>query len=387
MEPQKTEKNWYDKSYKLLLLIPAIFFLLTIFYLYNFQAKNGDIIYKDVTLTGGTTITVFDSSADIEQVKSSLKNEFHDLNVRGLYDFRTSRQTGFILETQKNVELIKLAIEKFLGYALNQENSSIEFSGATLSAGFYKQLINSIIVAFLLMGCVIFFIFGESRKIKGFALILTFAAIFIALRELSIVKSLSITGVVAGFFIAIFGSKNKTDYLVTFVITALTVLIIFSYPSSIIIIILSIILILIYGFYSVPSIAVIAAAFADIIMTVAVVDLIGLQLSIAGIVAFLLLIGYSVDTDILLTNRVFKSREGKINERIFGAFKTGITMTLTAIAAVTISLFIVYKSSEVLRQIFTIVFIGLWFDIFNTWITNASIVKWYAESKEKEARA
>ena len=132
----------------------------------------------------------------------------------------------------------------------------------------------------------------------------------------------------------------------------------------------------------IPSIAVILSAFADIVFTIVVINLLGINLSIGGIVALLMLIGYSVDTDILLTTRILKKKEGSLNERMFGAFKTGLTMTLTSIAAISIALVIIYSFSETLRQIFTILLIGLGFDIFNTWITNASILRWYAEVKK-----
>jgi len=289
-----TEKNWYDRTYKLLLIIPVILFLLSTVYLYDFQSKNGDIIRKDVTLTGGTTITVLDSEVNIKNLKLAMFDKFPDLSVRGISDFRTGNQKGFILETQKEVKEIRPALEDYLGYSLNQENSSIEFSGATLSQGFYQQLRLAILLALLFMAIVVLLIFR----------------IFV------------------------------------------------------------------------PSIAVIFAALSDIIMTLATVNLIGMTLSTAGVVAFLLLIGYSVDTDILLTTRVLKKREDTINNRIKGALKTGITMTLTSIAAVFVALLIVKGSSEVLRQMFTILLIGLGFDLFNTWLTNASIIKWYAEKKE-----
>jgi preprotein translocase subunit SecF len=131
----------------------------------------------------------------------------------------------------------------------------------------------------------------------------------------------------------------------------------------------------------VPSGAVILCAFADVVMTLTVVDIMGMKLSSAGVIAFLMLIGYSVDTDILLTVRVLKKLEGSVNQRIYDAFKTGITMTLTAVASVGISLIIIYNFSDALRQIFSVIMIGLVFDIMNTWITNASIIKWYATRK------
>ena len=133
----------------------------------------------------------------------------------------------------------------------------------------------------------------------------------------------------------------------------------------------------------VPSFAVILAAFADIFMTLVVVNYFGIEMSSAGIVAFLMLIGYSVDTDILLTNKVLRSHEGSLNGKIFTAFKTGMTMTLTAIVAVSIGLFVSLSFSVVLTQIFTILLIGLGFDILNTWVANVSILKWYVEAKKK----
>jgi len=117
-------------------------------------------------------------------------------------------------------------------------------------------------------------------------------------------------------------------------------------------------------------------------MTLVLVNMLGIKMSTAGIVAVLMLIGYSVDTDILLTTRVLKRREDSLNQRLFGAFKTGITMTLTSLLAVVIALIVVSSFSIILTQIFTILAIGLAFDLLNTWITNVSILKWYVRSKK-----
>jgi len=134
----------------------------------------------------------------------------------------------------------------------------------------------------------------------------------------------------------------------------------------------------------VPSAAVILSAFADILMTLVLVDILGIKMSSAGIIAFIMLIGYSVDTDILLTTRILRRREGTLNEKIFGAFKPGITMTLTSFFAIGVSLVVVHSFSVVLSNIFTILVIGLGFDLVNTWITNVSILKWHVEKKEKK---
>ena len=131
----------------------------------------------------------------------------------------------------------------------------------------------------------------------------------------------------------------------------------------------------------IPSIAVIFAAFSDIVMSLALIDYFGVKLSAAGVAAFLMLIGYSVDTDILLTTRALKKREGTLNQRIYGAFKTGMFMTLTALFAVLPAFLIVTGLPDSFRQIFLILSIGLSADIINTWLTNASIIKWYCDKK------
>ena len=134
----------------------------------------------------------------------------------------------------------------------------------------------------------------------------------------------------------------------------------------------------------IPSLAVILSAFADITMSLALVNLLGIKLSAAGIIAFLMLIGYSVDTDIMLTSRALKSRNEKLNKRLFSAFKTGTTMTITSIAAVITALLITRNLSNILNQIFTILAIGLGFDLLNTWLTNAGIIKWYCDKRRIE---
>jgi preprotein translocase subunit SecF len=96
-----------------------------------------------------------------------------------------------------------------------------------------------------------------------------------------------------------------------------------------------------------------------------------------------MLIGYSVDTDIMLTTRILKRKDGTLNKRIVGAFKTGLTMTLTSFCAMSVALIIVSSFSVTLTQIFTILVMGLGFDLLNTWITNVSILKWYAIKKRK----
>ncbi|MBN1645147.1 hypothetical protein JW851_03870 [Candidatus Woesearchaeota archaeon] len=136
---------------------------------------------------------------------------------------------------------------------------------------------------------------------------------------------------------------------------------------------------------TVPSLFVILAASSDMICTLAVVSALGIKVSTAGVAAFLMLIGYSVDTDILLTTRVIRRKEGTIFQRIISAMKTGMTMSMTSFLAAIVAY--TFTTSDVIKQIMLIIIIGLAFDMLNTWIQNAGILRWHLErqvkSKEK----
>lgn len=129
----------------------------------------------------------------------------------------------------------------------------------------------------------------------------------------------------------------------------------------------------------IPSFFVVLAAFSNIVCTWAVVLALGIKLSTAGLAAFVMLILYSVDTDILLTSRVLRGKEGTVLERVLDAMGTGLTMTVTALIVALIGFLL--SESDVIRQIMLILSIGLSFDLFNTWIQNAGILRWHLEKK------
>lgn len=338
----KNFENWYDKNYKKLLIAPVAILTISLIFLAFFYSSTGDIIYKDVSLTGGTTITILTeiSSEDLENLISKTISDFE---VKTISDNSGNQIELIITVGEENSESLEILLEEFLGYELTSENSSKETTSASLSSDFYKQLIVAIILAFFWMAAVVYLIFKKGRKTKT-------KIVFI--------------NILFGFFMGnYFLSINK-------------------FLSGLIFFIFATYLISTYIKNSVPAFAVMFSAFADIVMTLAVVDLIGMKISTAGIVAFLMIIGYSVDTDILLTTRLLKKKGKGINEALSEAFKTGTTMTLTSITAITFALISIYSFSSVLNQIFTILLIGLGFDLFNTWITNASIIKWYVEKNQ-----
>jgi preprotein translocase subunit SecF len=291
-------KNWHDRNYKKLLLIPVVMIIFSFVYMGVFYSQNNNFFQKDISLMGGTSVTI-NGNVDIIPLKNALTEKFGEVNVRDVSDLITGEQLATIVETTAKAEDIKLFLEDYLGYKLVEGvNSSFESTDPSLGKAFYNQLLVAILVSFVFMAIVVFIIFRTA----------------------------------------------------------------------------------------VPSGAVIISAFADILFTLVAINLLGIKMSSGGIIALLMLVGYSVDTDILLTNRVLKRQEGSLNERLVGAFKTGLTMTLTSLVAVAVALLVVKSFSITLTQIFTILVIGLVFDIFNTWITNVSILKWYVHKKEKRGQ-
>lgn len=289
-------KDWYNKYYKILALIPIIVFLISLAYIGSFYAANNDFIKKDVTLTGGLSMTIgTEKEVNTDELESFLNDKFpkSDIFIRKLTELGSDKQTGIIIEASELKESeLKPVLENKLEIKLNEDNYSVEETSGSLGESFYKQMIGAIIISFIFMAIVIFVIF---RNI-------------------------------------------------------------------------------------IPSLAVISAALFDIIITLAFVDLLGIRVSTAGISAFLLLIGYSVDDNILLNTKLLKRKEGSVNARLLGATKTGLTMTLTTIAALIVGY--IFSSSFILEQIFMIMTVGLIVDIASTYLTNAGIIKWYCEKHE-----
>ncbi|MBU2523121.1 MAG: protein translocase subunit SecF [Nanoarchaeota archaeon] len=286
------QKSFYDKYYKTFLIIPVLMLIFSGVYLFSFYSQNGDIMYKDVTLTGGTSITIYSENISSNEIESFLKPKFGDVVVRSLTDIKTGKTIALSVETASTPEELTKELESFLEYSLDETNSSTEFTGDALSKSFYKELMRAIFIAFFFMSIVVFILFRSPL----------------------------------------------------------------------------------------PCLYVILCAFSDLIIPLAIVNYFGISLSTAGIAAFLMLIGYSVDTDILLTTRVLKRKEeGTLNQRIFGAMKTGLTMTLTALVAVAIAYFIVI--SPTLKQVFLVLSVGLIVDLIITWGMNAGLIKWYCERK------
>lgn len=125
----------------------------------------------------------------------------------------------------------------------------------------------------------------------------------------------------------------------------------------------------------VPSLTIMFSALSDMVIAVAIMGIFGIQLTTATIAALLMLIGYTVDSNILLTTRLLKRKEDTIEDAYLSAVSTGFTMSTTTLGA----LFVLWliSTSQTIDNIAVVLIFGLLADFMNTWLLNAGVLKWY----------
>ena len=124
-----------------------------------------------------------------------------------------------------------------------------------------------------------------------------------------------------------------------------------------------------------PSFSVVFGAVSDIVITLGVMAAIGLPLTLATFAALLMLIAFSVDTDVLLAVRVLKRTDATPEERAFEAMKAALLMNLAVVLAYSVLL-----GTSVVLQISTyyelasVAVIGGLVDFIATWMFNAPLI-------------
>lgn len=147
--------------------------------------------------------------------------------------------------------------------------------------------------------------------------------------------------------------------------------------------VLSLILVFLFFRAVTPSIAVLTGAFCDIVIALGAMGLFGIPLTLASFAALLMLLGFSLDTDILLTTRLLK-RKGDARENAHDAMKTGLTMSITAVIAF-LALFVLALITRIptYYEISAVALAGLVGDMFATWGINAVMILHHVETRRR----
>ncbi len=329
----------YEKHYKALMLFSMLLLIFSLVVIGYQYATTGEIVHKGASLTGGITLTAqLSHTVDPDAVGRYFAKAYPtaDITVRSFGSSTTGSFGGIIVDASgvSEPELTATLKEQFP--ELTAADISVRAVGPSLGTSFFTQTLKAVFIAFLFMSLVVFLYFGEGIKLKWIA-----------------------TGVsILAGIIMFYGHALITIILALILWVGLMVM---------------------YLRTSVPSFAIILCAISDIFFSLAIFNLSGMKLNIAGVAAFLMLVGYSIDTDILMSVRVLKRREGAVFDRMIGAMKTGLMMSFSALIAVLSAYF--FTSSDVIKEIMFILAVGLVGDIVFTWIQNAGILRWHLERK------
>ena len=114
-------------------------------------------------------------------------------------------------------------------------------------------------------------------------------------------------------------------------------------------------------------------------------SLLGIELTRASMAGILLIFGYAVNTNILLSTNIIKRKGGTDRDRAGRAMSTGMKMSSTSAAAMII-LNLATTAPE-LNQISAVIAIGILIDMVNTWLLNSGLIIRHQESEEDKYHA
>ena len=122
----------------------------------------------------------------------------------------------------------------------------------------------------------------------------------------------------------------------------------------------------------ISSLAMIFATAANLLTTLALASLFGIRIGFASLAALLMLIGYTIDTNIILTHKVMRADPQNFRSEYKKALKTGLTLTATI--TITMIFAWIFSDSRLLQNIAQVLVIGFLSDTLYTWIFNSSIL-------------
>ncbi len=376
----KIPNPYESKHYKKLFVIPLLLLLASAYLIF---VSPG--ITSGIDLRGGLLVTVYsDSAVDVGAVKQALAARYPDADVSPF-----ENPTGRGVEIQLPVDEALVRAEESLTLVhtldVNLTRSEVELafwqqnaSNATALANAQAKA-NAASSALLAAAGKVLAESGSNKVLPQDA----HEAAALADNEFTAAKQGYRDGLIAAVSGAVqvrsssfkeigaslskfFVSKTQEVVLWAFLLSGIIIFFIFRSPA--------------------PSLAVFLGAFSDISITMGAMALFGISLSLASIAALLMLIGFSLDTDVLLTVRIMKRKEDTAPKRALEAMKVAIMMNLTSMAAFgVLSVLGYWLQIPTYTQIGLVAFIGGGIvDFVATWCTNAPLVLWFVERKEKK---
>lgn len=370
--------NPYLGDYRLLMAVPLVLILIAAFFIPRVQTG--------VDLKGGLLLSIqTQANADPVAIKNAVSKYSGNVEVRTVTT--PSGSTGVEVELENDPALDKAegGLQALGKVDSDLADAEVKLSAATQQGGdatFAKQRVDALTASALEQSSAIMTEVGSAKTVPAGK---PHEAVRLAndeyanakqrLREniISSVRAVApfesysyreVGSSLSRFFLA----KTEQVVLYAFVLAAIVIFLVFRSIA--------------------PAVAVLFGAIADISITMGAMGIFGIPLTLASIATLLMLIGFSLDTDVMLTIRVTKRKEGTAAERAYEAMKTGFLMNFTTIGAFGA----LYAISQWLQiptyaQIGAVAVIGGFADFFATWAFNAPLILWYAHRQEKKRAA
>jgi preprotein translocase subunit SecF len=359
--------NIYKGDYRLLAMVPLAMILLSLYFIPS--------IKLGVDFQGGTVITLsLDKNVSAEELQDSLRQEGLEATVRV---FETAVGYRAEIEVPQSDQLVKADSLKDQFNDLFPEVAQLEVAALQNSSQIQdysakKAQLDSIADQ-------LFSLAGKSRNTLNIT----------STNDLQKKFGEAYSSVYSDYQRSISEPINKhVQYSSISVQTVSPALSTHFIGVAINVVILAVVLSLVLVFFFfrsvAPSLAVLMGALSDILIAMGAMGLLGIPLTLASFAALLMLVGFSLDTDILLTTRLLK-RKGDPRENAFDAMKTGLTMSVMAVIAF-IALFILAAFTHIptYYEISAVALAGLVGDMFATWGINGVMILHHVESRRRE---
>jgi len=353
----------HNKKYNKLMIVPAIMLLLAIVLVFIYPG-----IQKGIDLKGGYQIIVnYDSQKDYSNLEDKLVNQY-DLSEVHISETKAINSYGLLIEfaQPKLIDTAKSERQK-LDF-INANLDSLKTDGSAILMPLVEnKLLSSVDISEV-----------NNANTKDDLKLIVNQKIMDASNNFNLNVNAMIKTELSLDDNAKIQSREVAATLGSdFIKTAIKV--------GVTAFIFLIIVIFLFFREFMPSMLIIFSAIFDMILGLVGMALFNIPLSLVTIPALLMLIGFSVDTDILLTTRVLKDRTGDPVNAANESIKTGLTMTFATIVTVIAMLVVSYAAQMlVVYEIAIILLFGLLGDIAATWLFNAPTLLNYVLGKEKK---
>jgi len=394
-EMMQIPNPYKSKNYKLLIIIPAVLILLSLYSVFVRKIPTG------LELRGGTLLTIqTNSSFDKDALETSLKNELgvHDVSIETVQSPLGNKveiqieQNERIAAGEKDMRIFYSNVEEVntLEYDISRFTSDLERTNITqmeredaqrrlaeaqTRLPKAREEMNSSASAVVagyefFVGRIDMSNAADTKSLESLlANVSTAAKQKYKERIMGVISShmqinefslKDVSPSLSEFFL----SKTQEVVLWSFILTGVIVVMIFR--------------------SLVPSLAVILGTLADIVIALGGMGFFQIPLTLPSIAALLMLIGFSLETGILLTTRVMRRAEGSPADRAYDSMKTGIMMSLVSILGFAVLLVLsIFTQITTYYQIAAVATFGLIGDIVATWCMSAVMVLWDVGKKSK----